>query len=150
MRACPHARASPPSPRADDGDHLCGLLVQCGRLEEGCAPVERPIAWEDRWSADPRCRTAGRFPQPMGGGRLLVRGQGTGNEPMFATLPHVLTQSSTHEAQSSTQASPAGRGLVGRDDSPWYPSAHRFRPTAAGNRRAPPDAVANRPRALFP
>ncbi|ALJ34083.1 hypothetical protein D9623_01345 [Azospirillum brasilense] len=68
-------------------------------------------AWEDRWSAEPWCRTAGRFPQPwwtgqpLGGGRLLVWGeQGVGDELMFATLLPLLTQSSTDKTQSSTPA----------------------------------------------
>ncbi|QCO15212.1 hypothetical protein D3869_08230 [Azospirillum brasilense] len=80
-------------------------LLALGRFDEGWD------AWEDRWSAEPWCRTAGRFPQPLwsgqplGGGRLLVWGeQGVGDELMFATLLPLLTQSSTKEAQSSTGA----------------------------------------------
>lgn len=78
-------------------------LLALGRFAEGWD------AWEDRWTAEPWCRTAGRFPQPLwsgqplGGGRLLVWGeQGVGDELMFATLLPLLTQSSTEEAQSST------------------------------------------------
>ncbi|AWJ84094.1 hypothetical protein TSH58p_11520 [Azospirillum sp. TSH58] len=80
-------------------------LLALGRFAEGWD------AWEDRWSAEPWCRTAGRFPQPLwtggplGGGRLLVWGeQGVGDELMFATLLPLLTQSSTKETQSSTGA----------------------------------------------
>ncbi|KAA0686776.1 tetratricopeptide repeat protein [Azospirillum brasilense] len=78
-------------------------LLALGRFAEGWD------AWEDRWSAEPWCRTAGRFPQPLwtgqplGGGRLLVWGeQGVGDELMFATLLPLLTQSSTNKTQSST------------------------------------------------
>lgn len=78
-------------------------LLALGRFAEGWD------AWEDRWSAEPWCRTAGRFPQPawtgrpLGGGRLLVWGeQGVGDELMFATLLPLLTQSSMEETQSST------------------------------------------------
>ncbi len=78
-------------------------LLALGRFAEGWD------AWEDRWTAEPWCRTAGRFPQPLwtgrplGGGRLLVWGeQGVGDELMFATLLPLLTQSSTKETQSST------------------------------------------------
>ncbi|MDQ2105737.1 glycosyltransferase family 9 protein, partial [Azospirillum isscasi] len=77
-------------------------LLALGRFAEGWD------AWEDRWSAEPWCRTAGRFPQPLwtgqplAGGRLLVWGeQGVGDEVMFATLLPLLTQSSTEETQSS-------------------------------------------------
>ncbi len=80
-------------------------LLALGRFAEGWG------AWEDRWSAEPWCRTAGRFPQPpwtgqpLEGGRLLVWGeQGVGDELMFATLLPLLTQSSTKETQSSTRA----------------------------------------------
>ncbi|KAA0682952.1 tetratricopeptide repeat protein [Roseomonas genomospecies 6] len=80
-------------------------LLALGRFAEGWD------AWEDRWSAEPWCRTAGRFPQPswsgqpLDGGRLLVWGeQGVGDELMFATLLPLLTQSSTEETQSSTEA----------------------------------------------
>ncbi|MFC5358522.1 tetratricopeptide repeat protein [Azospirillum himalayense] len=81
-------------------------LLALGRFAEGWD------AWESRWSAEPWCRTAGRFPQPpwtgrpLGGGRLLVWGeQGVGDELMFATLLPLLTQSSMNETQSSTAAS---------------------------------------------
>ncbi|CAO3372000.1 tetratricopeptide repeat protein [Azospirillum argentinense] len=81
-------------------------LLALGRFAEGWD------AWEDRWTAEPWCRTAGRFPQPpwdgrpLGGGRLLVWGeQGVGDELMFATLLPLLTQSSTDKTQSSTAAS---------------------------------------------
>ncbi|MBK4718812.1 tetratricopeptide repeat protein [Azospirillum sp. YIM DDC1] len=80
-------------------------LLALGRFAEGWD------AWEDRWSAEPWCRTVGRFPQPLwtgqplGGGRLLVWGeQGVGDEVMFATLFPLLTQSSTDKTQSSTKA----------------------------------------------
>lgn len=80
-------------------------LLALGRFAEGWD------AWEDRWTAEPWCRTVGRFPQPLwsgqplGGGRLLVWGeQGVGDELMFATLLPFLTQSSTDEMQSSTGA----------------------------------------------
>ncbi|OYD86201.1 tetratricopeptide repeat protein [Azospirillum brasilense] len=80
-------------------------LLALGRFAEGWD------AWEDRWTAEPWCRTAGRFPQPLwtgqplDGGRLLVWGeQGVGDELMFATLLPLLTQSSTGETQSSTRA----------------------------------------------
>lgn len=80
-------------------------LLALGRFAEGWD------AWEDRWTAEPWCRTAGRFPQPLwsgqplGGGRLLVWGeQGVGDELMFATLLPLLTQSSTDKTQSSTGA----------------------------------------------
>ncbi|MHA7061020.1 glycosyltransferase family 9 protein [Azospirillum argentinense] len=81
-------------------------LLALGRFAEGWD------AWEDRWTAEPWCRTVGRFPQPLwsgqplGGGRLLVWGeQGVGDELMFAMLLPLLTQSSTDKAQSSTGAS---------------------------------------------
>lgn len=45
---------------------------------------------------------------------------------------------------------PDWRWLIGRDDSPWYPSARLFRQPAAGDWRTPLDAVADRLRALFP
>ncbi|ALG71007.1 hypothetical protein VY88_03830 [Azospirillum thiophilum] len=68
-------------------------LLSLGRFEEGWT------AWEDRWVVPPWSFVAGRFPQPawtggpLGGGRLLVRGeQGVGDEIQFAGLLPLLVR----------------------------------------------------------
>ncbi|KAA1055656.1 hypothetical protein FH063_005427 [Azospirillum argentinense] len=88
----PSTTISPRATRSAATRQRCWPRRGRGRFAEGWD------TWENRWTAEPLCRSVGRFPQPRWSGQPL------GGEPMFVTPLPLLTQSSTDKTQSSTGA----------------------------------------------